>query len=118
MYIVFPFLFVYISNTLCVDNDLQVEGTNREPNLSEMAQYMEDVENYKKERSLPSVEVERIQTRGPSIIENHSKDYSNEMNHCINGLSEKMSTISSSIEPLIDAFKLNKGFSIDSNEVI
>ena len=78
---------------------------------------MENLENFKKERSLPSIEVERIQTRGPYIVENHSEDYSNEMNHCINGLLEKMSTISSSIEPLIATFKLNKGFSIDSNEV-
>ena len=90
-----------------------------------MVQYMAYLENSKKyymsknpiESSFPSVEVEKSQTRGPSIVENHSEDYSNEMNHCINGLSEKMSTISSSIEPLIVAFKLNKGFSIDSNEV-
>ena len=91
-----------------------------------MVQYMAYLENSKKyymsenpiDISMSSVEVERIQTRGPSIVKNHSEDYSNEMNHCINGLSEKMLTISSSIEPLIDAFKLNKGFYIDSNEVI
>ena len=114
---VLPFLFVYISNTLCVDNDLQVEGTNREPNLSEMTQYMADLENSKKERSLPSVEVERSQTRGPSTVENISEDYNNAMNRCIIGLSEKMSTIASSIEPLVAAFNLNKGKTIDSNEV-
>ena len=114
---VLPFLFVYISNTLCVDNDLQVEGTNREPNLSEMTQYMADLENSKKERSLPSVEVERSQTRGPSTIENPSEDYIIAMNHCIIGLSEKKSTTASSIEPLFVAFKLNQGFPIDSNEV-
>ena len=76
------------------------------------------LENSKKKSSLPSVEVERSQTRSPSTVENHSENYNNAMNHCKNGLSEKMLTISSSIEPLIDAFKLNKGFSIDSNEVI
>ena len=82
-----------------------------------MAQYMEDVENYKKERSLPSVEVERIQTRGPTTVENISEDYNIAMNRCIIGLSEKMLTIASSIEPLVIAFKLNKGFPIGSNEV-
>ena len=82
-----------------------------------MTQYMVYLENSKKERSLPSVEVERSQTRGPSIIENFSDDYNIAMNCCINGLSENMSIIASSIEPLIHAFKLNKGFPIDSNEV-
>ena len=112
-----PFWFVYISNTLCVDNDLYVEVTNREPNLSEMDQYMANLENSKKERSLPSIEVERSQTRGPSIVENPSEDYEIAMNHCIIGFSEKMSTIASSIEPLVATFNLNKGRTIDSNEV-
>ena len=94
---VLPFLFFYISNTLCVDNDLQVEGTNREPNLSEMTQYMADLENSKKERSLPSVEVERSQTRGPSTIENISEDYNIAMNHCIIGLLEKMNHCNESL---------------------
>ena len=70
-----------------------------------MAQYMEDLENSKKESFLPSVEVKRLQTRGPSTIENPSENYNIAMNHCINGLSEKMSTITSSIEPLVVAFK-------------
>ena len=66
---------------------------------------------------MPSVEVERSQTRGPSTVENISEDYNIAMNRCINGLLEKMSTTTSSFEPLIAAFKLNKGFPIDSNEV-
>ena len=82
-----------------------------------MAQYMEYLENSKKERSLPSVEVKRSQTRGPSTIENISEDYNIAMNRCIIGLSKKMSTISSSIEPLVVAFNLNKGKTIYSNEV-
>ena len=98
-------------------NDLQVEGTNREPNLSEMTQHMADSEISKKERSLPSIEVERSQIRGTSTVENISEDYNIAMNHCIIGLSEKMLTIASSIEPLVAAFKLDKGFPIDSNEV-
>ena len=73
-----------------------------------MAQYMVDLQNYKKERSLPYIEVERSQKRGPSTIENISEDYNIAMNHCIIGLSEKMSTIASSIEPLAAAFNLNK----------
>ena len=83
-----------------------------------MAQYMEDIENSKKEISFTSIEVERSQRRGPSTIENPSEEYNIVMNHCINGLSEKMSTMASSIEPLVVTFKLNKGFPIDSNEVI
>ena len=59
-----------------------------------MAQYMAYLENSKKyymsenpiDISMSSIEVERIQTRGPYIVKNHSEDYSNEMNHCINGL--------------------------------
>ena len=82
-----------------------------------MSQYMADLENYKKESSLPSVEVKIIQTRCPSIIENPSEDYNIAMNRCINGLLEKMSTTTSSFEPLVAAFKLNKGFRIESNEV-
>ena len=62
--------------------------------------------------SLPSVEVERIQTRGPYTVENISEDYNIVMNRCLIGLSEKMSTIASSIEPLVAAFKLNKGRTI------
>ena len=62
-----------------------------------MAQYMEDLENSKKERSLPSVEVERSQMRFPSTAENPSEDYNNAMNIYINGLSEKMLTIASFI---------------------
>ena len=83
-----------------------------------MAQYMEDLEIYKKESSLPSVEVKIIQTRCPSIIENPSEDYNIAMNRCIIWFSEKMLTIASSTEPLVATFKLNKGFPIDSNEVI
>ena len=75
------------------------------------------LENSKKERSFPFVEVERSQTRGPYTIENPSEDYNIGINRCIIGLSEKMSTIASSIEPLVVAFKLNKGRPIDSNEV-
>ena len=82
-----------------------------------MDQYMADLENSKKERALPSVEVERSQTRGPSTVENISGDYNIAMNRCIIGFSEKMSTIASSIEPLVVAFKLNKGRTINSNEV-
>ena len=82
-----------------------------------MAQYMADLENYKKERSLAYVEVERSQKRGPSTVENLSKDYNIAMNCCIIGLSEKMSTIASSVEPLVAAFKSNKKRTIDSNEV-
>ena len=82
-----------------------------------MSQYMVDLENSKKDSSLPFVEVERSQTRGPSTVEKHSEDYKNVMNCCINGLLENMSIIASSIEPLVSTFKLNKGFPIDSNEV-
>ena len=82
-----------------------------------MAQYMAYLEKSKEERSFPSVEVERSQIRGPSTIENISEDYNIAMNHCIIGLSEKMLTIASSNETLVAAFKLNKGFHIDSNEV-
>ena len=66
---------------------------------------------------MPYVEVERSQTRGPSTVENLSKDYNIAMNDCVMGLLEKMSTIASSIEPLVVAFNLNKGRTIDSNEV-
>ena len=69
------------------------------------------------DNSLPSIEVERIQARGSSTVENHSEDYNNAMNRSINGLSEKMLTTTSSIELLVPLFKLNKGFPIDSNGV-
>ena len=82
-----------------------------------MAQYMEDLENSKKERSLSSVEVERIQKKCRSTVENQSEDYEISMNRCIIGFPEKILAIASSIEPLVDAFKLNKGRVIYSNEV-
>ena len=106
-----------------VDNDLKVEGTNKEPGLNEIDQFMEDLENSKRhympkypiESSLPSFEVERSQIRATYTIENHSEDYNNAMK-CINGLVETMSTIASSIQPLVVAWK-KKEFNIDLNEV-
>ena len=108
---------------MCVDNDSYVEGTNRQPSLSEMAQYIIDLENSKYndmpknliESSLPSIEVKRIQIVATSTIQNHSEDYNHAMK-CINGLEETMLTIASSIEPLVVAWK-KKEFNIDLDEV-
>ena len=71
---------------MCEGNLMSVY-TNRETNLSEIDQDMEYLENSKKESPLPSVEVDRSQTRGPYIIENPREDYSNAFNHFINWLS-------------------------------
>ena len=78
---------------------------------------MVDLQNYKKERSLTYIEVKRSQKRGPSTIENLSEDYNIAMNDFVIGFSQKMSTIASSIQPLVAAFKLKKKRTIDSNDV-
>ena len=88
-----------------------------------MSQYMEDLVNSKHnymsknpiEISLPSIEFERGQIGATYIVENHSEDYNHVMK-CINGLVETMSTMASSIEPHVVAWK-KKEFNIDLDEV-
>ena len=88
-----------------------------------MAHYMEDLENskhnYMSENPIgsyfPSIDVESRQIGALSTIENHSKDYNHAM-QCITGLAKTMSTIASSIKPLVVAWK-KKEFNIDLDEV-
>lgn len=88
-----------------------------------MAQYMEDLKNSKHnymsknpiENSFPSIEVESRKRGASSIVENHSEDYNHEMKY-ITDLAKTMSTIASSIEPLVVVWK-KKEFNIDLDEV-
>ena len=88
-----------------------------------MAHYMADLENSKHnymsenpvESSFPSIDVESRQIGALSTVENHSKDYNHAM-QCITGLAKTMSTIASSIKPLVAAWK-KKEFNIDLDEV-
>ena len=88
-----------------------------------MSQYMADLVNSKHnymsknpiESSFSSIEFERGQIRAMHIIEKHSEDY-NHASKCINGLAETMSTMASSIEPPVVAWK-KKEFNIDLDEV-
>lgn len=57
--------------------------------------------------SLPSIEVESRKRGASSTIENHSEDYNHVMK-CITSLEKTMSTIASSIEPLVVAWKKNE----------
>jgi hypothetical protein len=81
-----------------------------------------DIDNYKHkhiskktiERSFPSNEVEKILTTYMSV-ENYSENYKHVM-ECINGLTKTVSTIATSIEPIIASWK-NNGCCIDLYEV-
>jgi hypothetical protein len=55
------------------------------------------------ESPLPSVEVQRSQIGATSNVENPSDDYNHAMK-CINGLAETMSSLVSSIKPLVVAW--------------
>lgn len=88
-----------------------------------MAHYMADLENSKHnymsenpiESYFPYIDIESRQIGALSIVENHSKDYNHAM-QCITSLAKKMSTIASSIKPLVAAWKKNE-FNIDLDEV-
>ena len=88
-----------------------------------MAHYMVDLENSKHnymsknpiESSFPSIDIESRKIGALSTIENHSKDYNHAM-QCITGLAKTMSTIASSIKPLVVAWK-KKEFNIDLDDV-
>jgi hypothetical protein len=66
------------------------------------------------ERSFPSNEVEKILTTYTSV-ENDSENYKHVM-ECINGLTKTVSTIATSIEPIVASWK-NKGCRSDLDEV-
>ena len=64
-------------------------------------------------RSIPSNEVANSQTT--SIVQYNSDNYKHVM-ECVNGLAKTMSTIDSSIQPIVASWK-NKEFHSDLDEV-
>jgi hemoglobin-like flavoprotein len=83
---------------------------------------MTDIDNSKQkqiskhpiERSLPSNEVDKILNTSTSV-HIHSESYKHVMD-CINGLTKAMSTIATSIEPIITSWN-KKGYHSDFDEV-
>jgi hypothetical protein len=84
--------------------------------VKEIAQYMErensndnKMPKNTKKSPLPSVELWRIQIGATSNFETPSDDYNHAMK-CINGLAETMSSLVSSIKPLVIAWNKARGF--------